>query len=149
MTLRPSDYDKYGDIIPDSVREDKGDLISRSALKEEIENLIGYSLSYEAILNAIDNAPTVEAVPLDFHEKCMDKTVRELLEVRTKGEIIKCKDCKYRIKEWREDKRMKEKGYWVYGCSHFGSLAGYWCFGGSDNEFCSDAERAKMKGGAK
>ena len=37
----------------------KGDLISRSALKEEVENLIGYSLSYEAILNAIDNAPTV------------------------------------------------------------------------------------------
>ena len=27
--------------------------------KKEIENLIGYSLSYEAILNAIDNAPTV------------------------------------------------------------------------------------------
>ena len=35
------------------------DIISRSALKKEIENLIGYSLSYEAILNAIDNAPTV------------------------------------------------------------------------------------------
>lgn len=35
------------------------DLISREALNEKIEELIGYSLSYEAILNAIDNAPTV------------------------------------------------------------------------------------------
>lgn len=59
MTLRPSDYDRYGDIIPSGWKEEKGDLISRSALKEEVENLIGYSLSYEAILNAIDNAPTV------------------------------------------------------------------------------------------
>ena len=58
---------------------------------------------------------------------------------------IKCQDCKYRVKEWREDKRMKEKGYWQYGCSHFGSLAGYWCFGGYDNEFCSDAERAEKE----
>ena len=59
----------------------------------------------------------------------------------TTDEVIKCQDCKYRVKEWREDKRMKEKGYWQYGCSHFGSLAGYWCFGGYDDEFWSDAER--------
>lgn len=59
--------------------------------------------------------------------------------------IIKCKDCKYQVKEWREDKRMKEKGYWVCGCEHFGELMGYWGFGGNDNEFCSDAD---LKGGA-
>ena len=61
---------------------------------------------------------------------------------RPKGEpVIKCKDCKYRVKEWREDNRMKEKGYWVYGCKHFGEIMGYWGFGGNDNEFCSDAEQ--------
>ena len=71
-------------------------------------------------LYQIDNAPTVE---------------------RPQGEpVIKCKDCKYQIKEWREDRRMNEKGYWVYGCRHFGDLMGYWGFGGDDNEFCSDAE---------
>jgi len=64
----------------------------------------------------------------------------------TQGEIVKCPNCKYRVKEWREDKRMKEKGYWVYGCKHFGDIMGYWGFGGSDNEFCSDAERADMRG---
>ena len=58
-----------------------------------------------------------------------------------KTPIIKCKDCKHQVKEWREDKRMKNKGYWVYGCEHFGELMGYWGFGGNDNEFCSDAER--------
>lgn len=55
--------------------------------------------------------------------------------------IIKCKDCKYQVKEWRKDKRRKEKGYWVYGCEHFGEIMGYWGFGGNDNEFCSDAEQ--------
>lgn len=65
---------------------------------------------------------------------------------RSQGEIlIKCKECKYQVREWREDKRMKEKGYWVYGCEHFGEIMGYWGFGGNDNEFCSDAEQ---KGGA-
>lgn len=59
--------------------------------------------------------------------------------------IIKCQDCKYQVKEWRKDKRKKEKGRWVYGCEHFGKLMGYWGFGGYDNEFCSDAEQ---KGGA-
>ena len=67
-------------------------------------------------------------------------------EERPQGEpVIKCQDCKYRVKEWREDRRMKEKGYWVYGCKHFGEIIGFWGFGGNDNEFCSDAER---KGGA-
>ena len=70
------------------------------------------------------------------------------VEPEVKDDIIRCQNCKCRVKEWREDKRMKEKGYWQYGCSHFGDMAGYWCFGGSDNEFCSDAERIDMKGGA-
>lgn len=34
-------------------------LIDADALNEKIEELIGYSLSYEAILNAIDNAETI------------------------------------------------------------------------------------------
>ena len=61
--------------------------------------------------------------------------------LQSKKDIIKCQDCKHRVKEWREDKRMKDKGYWAYGCSHFGELSGYWCFGGCDDEYCSDAEK--------
>ena len=71
--------------------------------------------------------------------------VIEEINKTPKGEpVIKCKDCKYQVKEWRKDKRNKEKGYWVYGCEHFGKIMGYWGFGGYDNEFCSDAEQ---KGG--
>lgn len=58
---------------------------------------------------------------------------------------IRCKDCKYQVKEWKDDRRMKEKGYWIYGCKKFGELMGYWGWGGNDNEYCSDAE---PRGGA-
>ena len=74
------------------------DLISREVLKELIDDKMDMRYRWDSKLTVcefktivgdiIDNAPTVEAVPLDFHEKCMDKTVRELLEVRTKGEWI-------------------------------------------------------------
>ena len=70
MTLRPNDYDRNGDIIPSGWKEEKGDLISRSALKEELANLL-VSIDYLvnkttiadkelAIFSVIDNAPTVE-----------------------------------------------------------------------------------------
>lgn len=36
-------------------------------------------------------------------------------ELIAQPEIVRCKDCKYQVKEWRDDKRLKDKGYWVYG----------------------------------
>lgn len=57
---------------------------------------------------------------------------------------IKCKDCKHQKKWWNEDKRMKEKGYWIYGCDliddHFVGTP-VW---GEDNQFCSSAERKEV-----
>lgn len=73
------------------------DLISREALKKKLQARHdngeedfdkGYNIGIETAIDLIDNAPTVEAVPLDFHEKCMDKTVKELLEARPKGEWL-------------------------------------------------------------
>ena len=135
------------------------DLISREALKKAIEKAFEeVNLSeYEACVcvceiydKQIDNAPTVDIT----EEQAIDKLHKtgwlpmhdkEMTE-RPQGEpVIKCQDCKYRVKEWREDKRMKGKGYWVYGCKHFGEIIGFWGFGGNDNEFCSYAEQ---KGGA-
>ena len=63
------------------------DLISRSELLKVVPT--------EEILArmAIMTAPTVEVVPLEFHEKVMEKTVGELLEcqsnLRPKGKWIK------------------------------------------------------------
>lgn len=56
-------------------------------------------------------------------------------------ELVRCKDCKHRVKEWRDDKRFKDKGYWVYGCMVISNVCGYWALFGEDDEFCSEAER--------
>ena len=55
--------------------------------------------------------------------------------------VIQCKDCKHQVKEWRDDKRLKDKGYWVYGCKVISDICGYWAWFGQDDEFCSEAER--------
>lgn len=67
-------------------------------------------------LGMIDEAPTVEDT------------------------IIHCKDCRYQVKRFFADKRYKEGGYWEVACEHFGEIMGYWGWGGSDEEFCSDAK---------
>jgi len=134
------------------------DLISREALKKAIAEY-KYCGFYDKLIELIDNAPSVEpekvlVANVTFDENKLKEIVQtEVIEKIKSGElvikderpqgepVIKCQDCKYRVKEWREDKRMKEKGYWVYGCKHFGEIMGYWGFGGNDNEFCSDAEQ--------
>lgn len=139
------------------------DLISRSALKKALKsncdvcndkntNWCEHCCPQNDFEDLIDNAPTVEPEKakeseiIKAYTKGFDTGVETVKDERPQGEpVIKCQDCKYRVKEWREDKRMKEKGYWAYGCKHFGEIMGYWGFGGYDNEFCSDAER---KGGA-
>lgn len=130
------------------------DLISREALKEDLRQYFTKGDALYQILTIIDNAPSVfscNACKNMGNEwecvDCHDYSNYVHYEERTQGEpVIKCQDCKYQVKEWREDKRMKDKGYWVYGCEHFGEIMGYWGFGGNDNEFCSDAEQ---KGGVK
>ena len=79
--------------------ENKGDLISREALKETIikicgkcsNNITEYDENHIPngncaiwhILNMIDNAPTVEAIPTELHEKILDKAEGELLECQS------------------------------------------------------------------
>ena len=57
------------------------------------------------------------------------------------GELIRCKECKHQIKEWRTDKRLKNKGYMVCGCDVVGDACGYWALLGQDDDYCSYAER--------
>ena len=61
-------------------------------------------------------------------------------------EIIRCKDCKQQVKEWRDDKRLKDKSYWVYGCKLISDVCGYWAGFGQDDGFCSEAERRTDEG---
>ena len=62
-------------------------------------------------------------------------------EARFYAEIVRCKECKHQVKEWREDKRLKDKGCWVYGCEVVGDACGYWALLGQDDDYCSMAER--------
>lgn len=80
--LRPQDYDSNGDIIPMSMKEEKCDLISRSALKKAI--CIDEPISidetweqlYDAVVKAIDNAPTVNPCNnCDLYFKAMTKEI--------------------------------------------------------------------------
>ena len=57
------------------------------------------------------------------------------------GELIRCKDCEHQVKEWRDDKRLKDKGCWVCGCEVVGDACGYWALLGQDDDYCSMAER--------
>lgn len=71
-------------------------------------------------------------------EEAVLTLIREVPSVQP--EIIRCKDCKHQVKEWREDKRFKDDGYWVYGCEVIGDVCGYWALFGHNDEFCSEAE---------
>ena len=52
-------------------------------------------------------------------------------------EIIHCRDCKHQIKNFYEDKRRKDGGYYVYGCELSNDYS-HVCL---DDDFCSRAER--------
>lgn len=56
-------------------------------------------------------------------------------------DVIRCKDCKHQVKEWRTDKRLKDNGYMVCGCDVVGDACGYWALLGQDDDYCSYAER--------
>lgn len=57
--LRPKDYDSSGDIIPMSWKEEKGDLISREALKEDFKSRL--ALCNEWIAKAKDKETKIRA----------------------------------------------------------------------------------------
>ena len=51
--LRPQDYDSNGDIIPMACKEEKGDLISREALKKALKEY-KYCGFYDKVIEIID-----------------------------------------------------------------------------------------------
>lgn len=57
------------------------------------------------------------------------------------GEIVRCKDCKYRKGTFHADRRMKEGGYWVYWCElDTGDPFELGRNAQDDNWFCGDGE---------
>lgn len=113
---------------------EKGDLISREALKDATKKLYNETLDgivkfgIEKVYDLISNAPTVEAIPTELHEKILDKVEGELLEcqsnLRSQGEWIvvsrncwKCNRCQELTNEGKNfcpncgaDMRGKDNG---------------------------------------
>ena len=44
----------------------------------------------------IDNAPTADVVPMEFHEKCMELEIQKRANM---VEVVRCKDCIHWSKE--------------------------------------------------
>lgn len=56
-------------------------------------------------------------------------------------EVVRCKDCKFQIKAWHKDGRMKEGGYWIYQCDRNDDPFVCHAVCGYDDEFCCYGER--------
>lgn len=55
-------------------------------------------------------------------------------------EIVHCKDCKHRNKEWYQDKRHKDGGYWLVCCENDAIAERIYGLA-QDYDFCSYGER--------
>ena len=75
----------------------------------------------------------------EYQAKLAEQFVDGLLENLV--EVVRCKDCKYRSKEWYRDKRYKDGGYWIVGCGN-DEIAERVYGLAQDNDFCSYGERA-------
>ena len=105
--LRPKDFDSNVDIIPMACKEEKGDLISREALKKALEEY-KYCGFYDKLIEIIDNAPTVEDHSLEIAQKSIElgrrvgKTEGTIESQRPQDEwedysvdFYKCPECGY------------------------------------------------------
>ena len=64
------------------------------------------------------------AIRRNFHDlgtRCfINNVINEVAKVSSDNlvEVVRCKDCKYRHKEWHHDKRNKNGGYWISWCAN-------------------------------
>ena len=91
-------------------------------------------------LKILEDLPPAQPDMSGYSDKLWKKAY-ERGKAEAQDEIVWCKDCKHQIKEWRTDKRLKDKGYMVCGCEVVGDACGYWALLGQDDDYCSMAER--------
>ena len=106
----------------------------QDAVKNALPNTYGADL--REIIEEIDALPSADIDLIGFSDKLWAAAYE-----RGKAEVVRCKDCKHQVKEWRTDKRLKNKGYMVCGCEVVGDSCGYWALLGQDDDYCSMAER--------
>ena len=74
----------------------------------------------------VKQIPTVDAVPTEFHDKCMEIEIQKRFDLELNSErVVRCKDCKF---YWKNDRNSK----------------GVVCLATpKDDAFCSEGERRK------
>lgn len=113
--LRPKDYDSNGDIIPMACKEEKGDLISRSALKKALHNFFDGKVIDEPayilrdVFCYIESAPTVDIRNNGACEDCVYFDRPTTLEP--------CRNCTLAygscFKEKEKVKDERPQGKWI------------------------------------
>lgn len=61
--------------------------------------------------------------------------------------VVRCRECKHQKKVWHNDKRMKEGGYWIFGCERNQDPFVSHTVDGYDDDFCSHGERKEEQDG--
>ena len=56
-------------------------------------------------------------------------------------EIVRCGECKHQVKQWHEDNRRKDKGYYIYWCDRNEDPFVAHTVSGEPTDFCSYGER--------
>ena len=79
-----------------------GRLIDADKLKQHYawweigDGEITYAEAKKRFDTIIDVQPTVDAVPTEFHDKCMQIEIEKRMEVELNSErVVRCKDCIY------------------------------------------------------
>ena len=75
--------------------------------------------------------------------ECRARSTADLLIENDFLPVVRCKDCKHQFKIWHADKRMKEKGYWIYSCKRNSDPFVSHTVNGYDDEYCCYGERKK------
>ena len=68
-------------------------LIDADEFKRENERMLNCDFPYiseETLGELIDKAPTVEAVPMDFHDRCMEIEIEKRFAIEKHGQWIPC-----------------------------------------------------------
>ena len=81
----------------------------------------------------IDNAPTLDVVPTDYHDKCMKLEIEKRMALEP---IVRCKDCKY----FKTYPPTEDQDYTIYDCDRL-----VYCtdnaVGNLPDDFCSRGVR--------
>lgn len=70
-------------------------LIDADEFKRENERMLNCDFPYiseETLGELIDKAPTVEAVPMDFHDRCMEIEIEKRFALEKHGQWIPCSE---------------------------------------------------------